>query len=161
MILFVIHRLNHILWAAALALSAPLMAWAQEAPQLNLPRIELTVGMHRIDAQVAQTPQERQIGLMHRSNMPAHEGMLFIFEQAAVQCFWMKNTQLPLTAAFLADDGSIVNFAHMKPHTTEPHCSDKPVRYVLEMNHRWFDKKGIPVGIKLMGTPFTTLKIKN
>ena len=127
---------------------------AQEAPQLHLPRVELTAGMHRIDAQVAQGPQERQIGLMHRQSMPQHEGMLFVFEQPAVQCFWMKNTLLALTAAFVADDGSIVNLAHMKPQTTEPHCSAKPVRYVLEMHKGWFAKRGIKPGQKLGGAPF-------
>lgn len=91
---------------------------------------------------------------MHRQSMPQHEGMLFVFEQPAVQCFWMKNTLLALTAAFVADDGSIVNLAHMKPQTTEPHCSAKPVRYVLEMNQGWFAKKGLQAGSKLGGAPF-------
>ena len=64
---------------------------------MNLRRVELTAGMHRIDAQVALTPQERQTGLMYRKEMPAHEGMLFVFEQPSQQCFWMKNTLLPLS----------------------------------------------------------------
>ena len=129
-------------------------AAAQEGPQLNLQRVELTAGMHRIDAQVAQAPQERQTGLMHRKEMPQHEGMLFVFEQPAQQCFWMKNTLLPLTAAFVDDDGTIVNLADMKPQTLDSHCSTKPVRYVLEMNQGWFAKKGIKAGAKLGGTPF-------
>lgn len=128
---------------------------AQDGPQLALQRVELTAGMHRIDAQVAQTPQERQTGLMYRQEMPAHEGMLFIFDQPGVQCFWMKNTLLPLTAAFVADDGTIVNLADMKPQTTDSHCSARPVRYVLEMNQGWFGKKGIKAGFRLGGTPFS------
>ena len=128
---------------------------AQQAPQLNLQRVKLNAGMHVIDAQVAMTPQERQTGLMLRKDMPQHEGMLFVFEQATVQCFWMKNTLLPLTAAFVADDGTIVNTADMKPETTESHCSAKPVRYVLEMNKGWFAKKGIRQGSKLSGPMFT------
>lgn len=131
-------------------------AAAQEGPQLNLQRVELTVGMHRIDAQVAQTPQERQTGLMHRKEMPQHEGMLFVFEQPAQQCFWMKNTLLPLTAAFVDDDGTIVNLADMKPQTLDSHCSTKPVRYVLEMNQGWFAKKGIKAGTKLGGALFSS-----
>jgi len=111
---------------------------------MNLPRIEITAGMHRIEAQVAASPQERQTGLMHRKEMPAHEGMLFVFEQPATQCFWMKNTLLPLTAAF------IVNLADMKPQTEDSHCSAKPVRYVLEMNQGWFAQKGIKPGSKLV-----------
>ncbi|MDD5028067.1 MAG: DUF192 domain-containing protein [Rhodoferax sp.] len=128
--------------------------WAQNAPQLNLPRIQITAGMYLIDTQVAATPDQRSTGLMHRRQMPTGEGMLFIFEQPSEQCFWMKNTLIPLTTAFVGDDGTIVNLADMKPMTTESHCSSKPVRYVLEMNQGWFDKKGIKAGFKLMGRPF-------
>ena len=136
----------------ALASTAP--AAAQGQPQMNLPRIEITAGMHRIEAQVAASPQERQTGLMHRKEMPAHEGMLFVFEQPATQCFWMKNTLLPLSIAFLADDGSIVNIDEMQPQTLDSHCSKKPVRFVLEMNKGWFDKRAIKPGAKITGAPF-------
>jgi uncharacterized membrane protein (UPF0127 family) len=122
---------------------------------LDLPRVELTAGMYRIDAQLAQTPGQRQIGLMHRKSMPPQEGMLFIFEQPGVQCFWMKNTLLPLTAAFVADDGSIVNLADMQPQSETSHCSQKPVRYVLEMNQGWFSQKRLKAGSKLSGAPFS------
>jgi uncharacterized protein len=127
---------------------------AQEAPQLDLPRIKLSAGMHLIDVQLALTPQQQSIGLMYRREMPAYEGMLFVFEQPTKQCFWMKNTLLPLTAAFVADDGTIANLADMKPQSTNTHCSDKPVRYVLEMNQGWFAKRGIKAGFKLGGKPF-------
>lgn len=129
---------------------------AQDAPQTDLPRVKLSAGMHLIDAQVAATIEQRSTGLMFRRDMPQSEGMLFVFEQAAVQCFWMKNTLLPLTAAFVANDGTIVNLADMKPRTTESHCSKEPVRYVLEMNQGWFGKKGIKAGFKLGGQPFKT-----
>lgn len=125
-----------------------------QTPQLQLPRTTLSIGMFQIDAQVAQAPEERQIGLMFRTQMPAAEGMLFVFEAPTKQCFWMKNTLLPLTAAFIADDGTIVNMADMKPQTTDTHCSNKPVRYVLEMNQGWFVKKGIKPGTKLKGVMF-------
>ncbi|MDP2074274.1 DUF192 domain-containing protein [Hydrogenophaga sp.] len=129
--------------------------WAQESPQLQLPRVTLSAGMHLINAQVASTPQQRAIGLMFRKEMPVNEGMLFAFEQASEQCFWMKNTLLPLTAAFVADDGSIVNLADMQPQSLESHCSTRPVRFVLEMNKGWFDKRGLKAGSKLNGPPFT------
>lgn len=129
-------------------------AWAQGSPQTQLPRVSLSAGMHLIDAQVAVTPEQRAIGLMHRRDMPMHEGMLFVFEQAGVQCFWMKNTLLPLTAAFVTDDGTIVNLADMKPLSLESHCSAQPVRFVLEMNQGWFAKRGIQAGARLGGTPF-------
>ena len=129
-------------------------AWAQPGPQLDLPRLTLSAGMHLIQAQVASTPDQRSIGLMFRREMPANEGMLFIFEQPQTQCFWMKNTLLPLTAAFVADDGTIVNLADMKPQTTDSHCSTQPVRFVLEMHQGWFDKRGIKAGTRLSGQLF-------
>jgi uncharacterized membrane protein (UPF0127 family) len=138
-----------------LGLLATSPAWSQEGPQLNLPRVDLAAGMHRIDAQVAATPPSRTIGLMFRRDMAANEGMLFVFEQAATQCFWMKNTLLPLTAAFLADDGTVVNLADMQPQSLESHCSARPVRYVLEMHQGWFAKRGLKAGARLSGPPFT------
>jgi uncharacterized membrane protein (UPF0127 family) len=110
--------------------------------------------MHLIQAQVASSSEQRNTGLMHRQDMPANEGMLFVFEQPAQQCFWMKNTLLPLTAAFVADDGTIVNVADMKPQALDSHCSVKPVRYVLEMHQGWFAQKGLRAGSKLAGPPF-------
>jgi uncharacterized membrane protein (UPF0127 family) len=139
---------------SVLVLSGSSVLFAQDAPQLDLQRTSLNAGMHQITAQVALTPQQRQIGLMHRKNMPQAEGMLFVFEEPSVQCFWMQSTLLPLTAAFVADDGTIVNLADMKPQTTDSHCSVKPVRYVLEMNQGWFAKKGIQAGARLGGAPF-------
>lgn len=138
---------------ALLLVLAPALAQAQQ-PQLDLPRVTLMAGMHRIDAQVAATPAQRMTGLMHRQQMPQHEGMLFVFEQASQQCFWMKNTLLPLAIAFVDDDGTIVNIDEMAPQTLDSHCSAKPVRYVLEMNQGWFDKKRVKAGTKLSGPPF-------
>ncbi len=133
------------------------VAQAQDSPQMDLPRTTLSAGMYQIDAQLAMTSEQRQIGLMFRKEMPQHEGMLFVFEQPSVQCFWMKNTILPLTAAFVDDAGVIANLVDMKPQTTDSHCSVKPVRYVLEMNQGWFAKKGLKAGTKLAGKPFGTV----
>ena len=127
-------------------------AFAQDGPQ-SLPKIRLNAGIHNIDAQLAQTPEQREIGLMFRSAMPANEGMLFTFERAGQQCFWMKNTLIPLDAAFVDDNGRVVNIGHMKPQTLEGHCSEKPVRFVLEMNDGWFAKRGIKPGSMLKGLP--------
>jgi uncharacterized membrane protein (UPF0127 family) len=141
--------------AVLFALSASLMTFAhgQEA-QANLQHVKLSAGIYQIDAQVAQTPEQRQIGLMFRKEMPQSEGMIFVFEQPATQCFWMKNTLLPLTAAFVADDGRIVNLVDMKPLTENSHCSEEPVRFVLEMNQGWFARKNIKKGVKLGGELF-------
>jgi len=150
-----LHLLMNYFIAGLLALAATLChdGSAQNVPQFDLQRIKLTAGMYLIDAQVAATPQERAIGLMFRPEMPSSEGMLFVFDQPSQQCFWMKNTKLPLTAAFVADDGIIVNLADMKPLSTHSHCSSRPVRYVLEMNLGWFGNKGIKAGSKLGGLP--------
>jgi len=146
----------HYLLPFCLALAG--QSFAQDTAQMNLPRVKLSAGMHLIDAQVAQTSDQRTIGLMFRKDMPQHEGMLFVFEQPSGLCFWMKNTVLPLTAAFVADDGTIVNLADMKPQTTDSHCASKPVRYVLEMNQGWFAKRGFKAGSKLGGVPFEARK---
>ena len=134
-------------------LTAATAASAQDGPQ-KLPAITLNAGMHLIRAEVAQTPEQRSTGLMFRQAMGQNEGMLFAFEDAGQQCFWMKNTLLPLSVAFVADDGSIVNIESMKPQTEDSHCSTKPVRFVLEMNEGWFGKRGIKPGFKLQGQPF-------
>jgi uncharacterized membrane protein (UPF0127 family) len=128
-------------------------AAAQERPQ-QLPTTHLSAGMHNIVAQVAHTPEQRQIGLMYRKEMAVHEGMLFVFERPETQCFWMKNTLLPLSAAFLAEDGTIVNLADMAPQSLDSHCSRRAVRFVLEMNQGWFAKRGLHAGDKLSGPAF-------
>ena len=126
---------------------------AQDGPQ-KLASVDLTAGIHIVKAEVAQTNEQRAIGLMHRKDMGTNEGMLFVFEQPGVQCFWMKNTLLPLSIAFLQDDGTVVNIADMKPQTLDSHCSERPVRLALEMNQGWFAKRGIKAGFKLSGPGF-------
>ena len=107
--------------AAAFGAMAPTFATAQNAPQPRLASITLNAGIRNIVAEVAQTPEQREIGLMLRREMAPQEGMLFVFEEPGVQCFWMKNTLLPLSVAFIADDGTIVNIDDMKPKTLESH----------------------------------------
>ena len=136
---------------AVLCLAA--LASAQEGPQ-KLAQVRLNAGIHNINAELASTPQQREIGLMFRTAMPANDGMLFAFEQPAQQCFWMRNTLIPLSVAFIGDDGSVVNIDDMKPQTLDSHCSAKPVRFVLEMNEGWFAKRGIKAGSRLRGGPF-------
>ena len=141
-------------WLACAAWLLSCAAVAQEGPQ-NLPTIRLNAGIHNIQAQLAKTPEQRAIGLMFRSSMPTHDGMLFAFEAPARQCFWMKNTLLPLSIAFITDNGTVVNIDEMKPQTLDPHCSKEPVRFVLEMNQGWFARRGIKTGTRLSGSPFT------
>src|SRR5512139_4055178 len=98
--------------SALLLLVAPVAA---QDVQSRLPGVPLTAGMHIIQAEVAQSPAQRSIGLMNRRSMGTNEGMLFVFEVPGEQCFWMKNTLLPLSIAFLADDGTVVNIEDMQP----------------------------------------------
>ena len=131
-------------------------ALAQNAPQPKLDTVTLTAGMHNIRAEVARTPMQTQTGMMFRREMAQHEGMLFVFDGLERRCFWMKNTLLPLSIAFIADDGRIVSLADMQPQSEESHCSAEPVRFALEMNQGWFAKRGIKPGFKLKGPPFGT-----
>ena len=110
--------------------------------------------MHVLQVMVAQTPEQLSTGLMFRKTMGTNDGMLFVFDEPSQQCFWMKNTLLPLSIAFLGDDGTVVNIDDMKPQTLDGHCSKKAVRYVLEMNQGWFAKRGIKAGSKIGGAPF-------
>ena len=129
-------------------------AAAQTEPQPRLKTTALTAGMHVIQAELARTPEQQQIGMMYRRSMGANEAMLFVEETAGVRCFWMRNTLIPLSIAFIADDGSVVNIADMQPQSDESHCSTKPVRYALEMNVGWFAKRGIKAGSRIRGGPF-------
>ena len=119
----------------------------------NLPVIELKTGIYRIQAEVASSPQARQVGLMNRTSMPTDSGMLFIFDQKATHCFWMSNTKIPLAIAFIADDGKIVNIEEMQAETLNNHCPKAPVRYALEMNRQWFSQRAIGPGISIQGLP--------
>jgi uncharacterized protein len=139
---------------AAMLFAVAMGACAQEAPQPRLPTIEIGAGMHVIRAEVAKSPQQQQVGMMMRREMGANEGMLFVNADAGVRCFWMRNTLLPLTIAFIADDGTIVNLADMQPQSDQSHCSEKPVRFALEMRQGWFAKRGLAAGLKLRGKIF-------
>jgi uncharacterized membrane protein (UPF0127 family) len=139
--------------ALGLALAAGL-APAQDGPQPRLDTVALSAGMHRITAEVAATPMQQAIGLMHRRRMGANDGMLFVYDSPQRLCFWMRNTLLPLTIAFIEDDGRIVNLRDMQPLDETSHCAEKPVRYALEMNQGWFDKRGLKAGFRLRGAPF-------
>jgi len=119
----------------------------------GLPTIELKTGVYRIQAELADTPKAREVGLMNRTSMPMNSGMLFIFEQKAGHCFWMNNTKIPLSIAFIADDGKIVNIEEMQAETTNNHCPKAAVRYALEMNRQWFSERVIVPGTVIQGLP--------
>ncbi len=146
-----LHTTALLAWALALGVAS---AQAQDRAQPRLPTVQLSAGMHLIQAELARSPMEHTVGLMHRTRMGSNEGMLFVYAEPQLHCFWMRNTLLPLTIAFVDDGGRIVNLADMQPLNEDSHCSAKPVRFALEMNQGWFAKRGIRPGFTLRGAPF-------
>ncbi|MDI3489858.1 MAG: uncharacterized protein PWP11_1135 [Thauera sp.] len=127
------------------------LAAGTAAAQQAMPMAELGAGMFRIEAEVAHTFQNRQIGLMNRRTMPLHRGMVFVFPEDARHCMWMKNTYLPLSVAFLDAQGRVLNIEDMQPQTEDNHCAAAPARFALEMNLGWFRERGIKPGDTLRG----------
>jgi len=121
------------------------------AQQPALPTTKLNAGIHVIQAEVASTVATRAQGLMQRKSMAQGAGMLFLFDEPAAHCMWMKNTLIPLSVAFIDDRGQIVNIADMQPLDEATHCALRPVRYALEMNQGWFKKRGISPGTLIQG----------
>ena len=130
------------------SLLAVLPGWAQQA---QLPLLELFAGMHRIEAEIAATSDSRQTGMMQRTSMAPQRGMLFVFREVAKHCMWMRNTLLPLSVAFLDENGKIINIEEMQPQSDANHCSTKPARYALEMNPGWFKSRGLGAGFTIVG----------
>lgn len=139
--------MNRHLIGALAGLLVGAAAWAQGA----MPLMELTAGFHRIEAEVAASDRDRQVGLMNRREMPPQRGMLFVFDHENTHCMWMRNTLLPLSVAFMDAKGVIINIEDMKPQTEDNHCAKVPARYALEMNAGWFAQRGIKPGMKLGG----------
>lgn len=133
------------LLCAALAFSVPV------AHAADFPVVELSVGIYRIEAEVAYTEPAREQGLMRRKAMPVWHGMLFVFERGASHCMWMRNTLLPLSVAFLDGDGRVINVEDMQPQTDNTHCAARPARYALEMNLNWFRERGLHAGSTING----------
>ncbi|WP_407295198.1 DUF192 domain-containing protein [Stutzerimonas zhaodongensis] len=129
------------------ALAGPPIAQASES------LLDLQVGSATVEAEYARSPAERERGLMERTEMPANHGMLFRFDDFRRHCLWMKNTPLPLSAAFMDEQGRIVDLIDLEPLDTSIRCSQEPARYALEMNQGWFEAKGIEVGERVRGIP--------
>ena len=126
---------------------------SQQLPQPTLRTTKLTAGIHVITAEVAATSQTRTIGLMMRERLAPNHGMVFVFEDKSQHCFWMRNTLIPLSIAFVEDDGTIVSIADMAPKSEASTCPPRAVRYALEMEQGWFVKRGVAAGSKITGLP--------
>jgi uncharacterized membrane protein (UPF0127 family) len=129
--------------------AAPFPGGAQQPQQL--PTMALNAGIHLIQAEVANTFETRMIGLMHRKELGANRGMLFVFPDLARHCMWMKNTYVPLSVAFIDERGVILNIADMQPLDETSHCAAAPARFALEMNLGWFAAKGVKPGARISG----------
>ena len=146
-------RCNASLWigsCSALLLAGLSSAGCAAESSATLP---LIIGKQLFQVEVAATPRERERGLMARKQLPANGGMLFVFEQAAPHCFWMRNTPLPLSIAFIDEQGRIASLADMQPQTDTLHCARTNVRYALEVAQGGFAQRGITTGAQVEGLP--------
>jgi len=134
-------------------LAAAFLFAMNAASAAELPTTPLTIGTHKLTAEVAASPDQRSLGLMNRFSLKPDHGMLFVFERNEPLSFWMKNTYIPLSIAFIAPDGRIVNIEDMKPQTEESHASRGPAMYALEMKKGWFAERGIVPGAIVNGIP--------
>jgi hypothetical protein len=135
-----------------IALAAGAIAQAAAAADA-LPTVPLSINGHKITAEVAATPEHRATGLMRRFSLRPDHGMVFVFERAEPQAFWMKNTFIPLSIAFIAADGRIINVDDMAPQDESTHLSKGPALYALEMRKGWFAERGIRAGDVVNGLP--------
>lgn len=119
------------------------------AQSVEFDRVFIRVGDRAFNLELAQTPEQRSRGLMHRESLCADCGMLFIYRQPRVLSMWMKNTLIPLDVAFADKDGEILVIKSMQPHDLTPVGSEQPAVYAWEMNPGWFKANNIQVGDRL------------
>ena len=114
---------------------------------LELPIATISIKGYTLTAELASTPAARACGLSHRNELPKNHGMLFIYPDLRPRSFWMKDTKIPLSIAFLDDSGQIFSIQDMTPMQTDrTYPSSRPAGYALEVNQGWFGKNGIDVG---------------
>ena len=130
----------------ALLLFLPLLEERAFTGEGEKPLFQLTIKGRKIRVEVVQTEDEKARGLMFRESLGKDEGMLFVYEQEELLTFWMKNTPIPLSIAFIDRKGKIVDIQDMEPFNLRTHASARPARYALEMNKGWFQRNGIGVG---------------
>ncbi|MGH9697693.1 MAG: DUF192 domain-containing protein [Bryobacteraceae bacterium] len=119
----------------------------------GLPTRPLTIDDQKLIVEVVDTPQQRETGLMNRFSLQPDHGMLFVFDRPQPMAFWMKNTYIPLSVAFVDANGAILNIEDMKPKDETTHWARGSALYAIEMKQGWFAGKGIAAGAKVMGLP--------
>jgi uncharacterized membrane protein (UPF0127 family) len=100
--------------------------------------------------EIARTNEQRSQGLMHRTKLDDGKGMLFVFDRDDIVSFWMKNTLIPLSIAFISSDGRIMEIRDMEPESLAPVHSSRSVRYALEVPQGWFSRVNLGVGDRLI-----------
>jgi len=145
--------LSRALFVLVLALGGAALLPQQVAAQVNkgLPVVELTIGKARLKAEVAADNNSRTVGLMNRFSLQPDHGMLFVFAQSQPLGFWMKNTYVPLSIAYIDSKGVILNILDMKPHDESTHPSAGLALFALEMKQGWFKERGIGAGDRVDG----------
>ncbi len=127
---------------------------AQSGPQPTLPTTELRIGTKKITAEIADEHHERSAGLMFRKSLATDSGMLFVMDVSGPVGFWMKNTEVPLTIAYIDPAGVIKELHDLQPQNEKPVPSRFPnIAYALEMPQGWFSKNNIWPGERLDGLP--------
>lgn len=111
--------------------------------------VTVALGGEEFVLEIADSPEERQRGLMNRKSLGENRGMLFVFPRDEKLSFWMKNTPIPLSIAYIAKDGTIKEIKEMEPHSLRPVESTYSVRYALEVNRSTFERLGIEPGDRI------------
>jgi len=128
-------------------------AAAQEKIAAPLKTLSVRIGAHALKVEVADNDATRSRGLMFRDKMGKNDGMLFIFPELGYHSMWMMNTNIPLSVAFIGQDGKILNILDMEPRTQDTHSAAGPARYAIETNKGWFAEKKIKPGDQVTGLP--------
>ena len=111
----------------------------------------IQIGTKKIVVEVADELHERQLGLMHRTTLEINDGMIFVYPEAEKRSFWMKNTLIPLSIAYIGSDCQILHMADMTPKNTKGVPSEFPAQFALEMNRGWFEVNAVAIGDSLQG----------
>ena len=135
-----------LLTAAALVVSCE----AEESSPSGLPTAEIRLGGTSITVEVAATPESRRQGLMNREELASDRGMLFVFPESDYRSFWMKNTSIPLSLAYIREDGAITGIHDLEPFSLESVDSRAEVKYALEVNRGTFKRLGVGAGDRVL-----------
>ena len=140
-----------LLWLASAAIIVAAMTFMAINGSATESESSLSIDKHQLMVEVADTEEQHIIGLAYRRELPEDHGMLFVFPKTALYGMWMRGTNIPLSVAFLDEQGIIINMEEMEPHSLFIHYASKPAKYALEVNRGWFDKRDVKTGLSVKG----------